>query len=348
MGVILTPIIPRRVIKLRDLRFRKLAVDALGELYQFLSLIRLPTGEPLRAPDGSITSHLVGLAFRVTRLMEEYEMDFIFVFDGPPHPLKLKELEKRRKLREKAFKEWKEALAKGDYEKAFSKAVVALKLDRKSIEDAKKLLTLMGVPWVQAKHDAEAEAAHLVRKKLAWAVVSKDYDSLLYGAPRLVRFLTISGTEFLPSKGIIKPLQPELIELQQVLSQLKITHEQLVDIAILVGTDFNEGVKGIGPKKALQLIRKYGSIENLPIHIKRELEDDYKNVRNLFLSPPVNEELVVHKGSFNEHALMEFLSKEKGFSEKRVRILINRLKKIYGKRGRQRSLEKWFRSGEDL
>ena len=268
MGVNLTPIIVRNTIRLKDIRGKSLAVDANNVLYQFLALIRARDTSPLKGPDGSITSHLVGLLYRTTHLVSRYHLTLVFIFDGKPHPLKREEIEKRRRLREKAVLEWIEAIREGDYVRAFSKAVMTGTLTRRMIEDAKKLLDLLGVPWVQAPAEAEAQAAYMAMKGDVWASSSRDYDSLLFGAPRLIRYLTISGKEFLPSKGISRPLKPELIILEDFLSKIKITREQLIDLAILIGTDFNEGIKGIGPKKALKLLRKYSKIENLPREIR--------------------------------------------------------------------------------
>ncbi len=342
MGTILTPIIPRRIVSLDHLRGKMLAVDAYVELYQFLALIRLPDGEPLRAPNGRITSHLVGLAFRLTRLMVEYGMRFVFVFDGPPHPLKLRELERRRAQRSKALREWREALARGDYETAFSKAVAALSLTKEMVEDAKRMLDLMGVPWIQAPHDAEAQAAYIVSRGDSWAVGSKDYDSLLYGAPRLVRYVTLTGTEYLPSKGIVRPLKPEIIELNEVLSRLRITRQQLVDLAILVGTDFNEGIKGIGPKRALKLIKTYGSLERLPRNIREQLPENYDKIREIFLNPPVTDKYSIEPRRPDLGGLAEFL-RERGFSEKRIRTILDRLSRITVT-AREESLERWLQS----
>ncbi|MCD6240643.1 flap endonuclease-1, partial [Candidatus Bathyarchaeota archaeon] len=258
MGVYLTPIIVKHVLRLEDLKGKSFAVDANNYLYQFLALVRLPDGTPLRDSEGHVTSHLAGLMFRTTRLLYEYKIDLVFVFDGEPPSLKMAEISKRRELRDKAYEEWIRALQQGDLASAFSKAIVTSRLTSEMIEDAKRLLDLLGIPYVQAPSEAEAQAAYMALKGDVWAASSKDYDSLLFGAPRLLRYLTITGKEYLPSKGTFRPLYPELIELNEFLSKHGISHEQLVDLAILIGTDFNEGIKGIGPKKALKLIKTYG------------------------------------------------------------------------------------------
>ncbi|MBO3800353.1 MAG: flap structure-specific endonuclease, partial [Candidatus Brockarchaeota archaeon] len=209
------------------------------------------------------------------------------------------------------------------------------------VEDTKKLLSAMGLPFVEAPSDAEAQAAFIVQKGDAYAVAGRDYDTLLYGSPRLVRNLAIRSTEFLPSKGYSKVLRPELIEAEEALGRLGITREQLVDIAILVGTDFNEGVKGIGPKKALQLIKKYGKIENILGNVLKP-PDNYEEVRRIFMHPEVREEYCLKYTGLDEERLMEFLCFEKGFSKERVVKLIERLRRFYRSFGEDACLRKWW------
>ena len=150
-----------------------------------------------------------------------------------------------------------------------------------------RALSLLGIPTVQAPQEGEAQAAHMARRGDVWAANSRDYDAVLFGSPRMIRYLTISGQEYLPSKGMSRPLIPELIDLQKMLAALQITLEQLVDLAILVGTDFNEGVRGVGPKTALKLIKKHYALENLPTEIIERLPQDLRKARTLFLHPEV-------------------------------------------------------------
>lgn len=347
MGTNLTPIIPRTKIGLKGIKGKVFAVDALNVIYQFLSLIRLPDGEFFRDSKGNITSHLIGISSRFTRLMLDYGCRFIFVFDGPPHPLKKAELEKRRKIREKAEREWKEALKRGDLEAAFSKAVVAVSVNEQIINDAKRLLDLMGVPVIDAPHDAEAQAAYMVNRGDAWALNTLDWDALLYGSKRMVRYITLTGSEWLPSKKMARRLEPELIELSQVLGYLNITREQLIDVAILVGTDYNEGVRGIGPKKALRLIKTYGSLERLPVHIREKLPENWKDIREIFLHPPVKEDYSLSFKQPDLDGLYHFLVNERDFSPKRVRSIVERLSKIKPSYS-QFTLEFFFGGGHDL
>jgi len=342
LGVNLTPIIIKRVLSLDDLRGKSLAVDANNYLYQFLSLIRMPNGTPLQDSHGNITSHLAGLMFRSTRLIHDYNIHLAFVFDGAPPELKQREITKRRELREKATLEWHKALQKGDYATAFSKAVMTSRLTQPMIEDAKHLLSLLGIPFVEAPSEAEAQSAYIASKGEVWAASSKDYDSLLFGTPRLLRYLTISGREFLPSRGISYPLKPELIELDRFLGSYNISRRQLIDMAILIGTDFNEGVKGIGPKTALTLVQKYGEIENLPADIKSKVEaQDYAAVRRFFLQPQLTSDYTIRYTELNEDGLYHFLCDQRDFSRDRVETVIQRMKAFY-KNKRQTELRDWY------
>ena len=319
-----------------------MSVDANNMLYQFLSLIRTPDGVSLKDPQGRTTSHLTGLLFRSTRLMLDHDLKFVFVFDGQPHPLKARVLAERRAAREKARAEWSDALRRHDFQTAWSKAVMMSKLDQPMIEDAKRLLSLIGVPYVQAPSEGEAQAAHMASRGDVWAASSRDYDSILFGSPRVVRYLTISGREFLPSKGISRPLKPDLIELSNFLNHHGITHEQLVDLAILIGTDFNEGVKGIGPKTALKLIKRHGSLETLPDYLKEKLPHGLETLRSIFLRPDVTSEYSTSQGSVDEEGLLRFLCDERGFAQERVKVALERLRRI-SKRASESDLGQWMR-----
>jgi len=341
LGVNLTPIIVKHILQLENLKGKSLAVDANNYLYQFLSLIRTRDGTPLKDSHGNITSHLSGLMFRSTRLIHNYNIDLIFVFDGEPPKLKQQEIMKRRRLREKATKEYEEALRAKDYATAFSKAVMTSRLTKPLIEDAKCLLNLLGIPYVQAPSEAEAQTAYMAMKGDVWAASSKDYDSLLFGAPKLLRYLTIYGREFLPSKGISRALKPELIYLKELLLPYSISREQLIDLAILIGTDFNEGIKGIGPKTAMKLIREHKKLENLPNNIQSKIPNNYEEIREIFLNPETTSDYTLKYGKLNEDALYQFLCDRREFSRKNVETVVQRMKNFYQNKKRT-SLEKWF------
>lgn len=330
MGVNLTPIIIRKEIDLLDLRGKTLVIDGNAELYQFIASIRMPDGTPLKDSHGYITSHLVGLLYRSTRLISNFDIRLIFVFNGMPPLLKKEEIEKRRRAKEKYTKEYKEAVVEGDIERAIRKRVMTSRLTFPMVEDAKRLLLLLGIPYVQSVSEGEAQAAFIVKRKDAWAVGSRDYDSLLFGTPRLVRFITFSGKEFLPSKGKFRSLKPEIIELDELFRHHQISLKQLIDIAILIGTDFNPGIKGIGPKTALKLIKEYGSIEGLPEDVRIKVSKDYQETRRIFYHPPVTEDYSLTYGTLDERGLYAFLCKEKNFSYERVKMVVKRMKTVAG------------------
>ena len=341
MGFNLSPLLVKRQLSLGELRGRSLAVDANNMLYQFLALIRMSDGRPFTDAKGNITSHLVGLLLRTTRLMADYDIRPVFVFDGKPPPLKMRTLEARRHYREKAREEWKEAVGRGDYSAAWSKAVTMNSLSQPMQEDARKVLTLLGIPYVQAPEEGEAQAAHMASHEDVWAANSRDYDSVLFGSPRLVRYVTISGQEFLPSKGIARPLIPELIQLQDLLESLGISREQLIDLAILVGNDFNEGLHGVGPKTALKLIKEHGKLEELPDSYKNQLPANFEEVRALFLNPHVTDDYKVEFTRLDSDGLRKFLCEERGFSPDRVELAIERMRQFYGRR--RSGLESWLK-----
>jgi len=324
MGVLLTPIIIKQSLALEDLRGKRLAVDANGELYQFLALIRMRDGSPLRDSHGRITSHLSGLFYRTTRLIADYGIELVFVFDGKPPLLKSDEIARRRSIKERYDAEHAAALESGDLAKAYSKATMTSRLTRDMTEEARELLRLMGLPVVQAPSEGEAQASHMAANGDVWAAASKDYDCLLFGTPRLLRFLTISGKEFLPSKGAFRSITPELIDSDSLLAHYNLTREQLVDLAILVGTDFNEGIKGIGPKKALKLVTDFGSIENMPAEIRDSVGSTLADIREIFLQPNVTDDYAVEFGVPDRARIVDFLCDQREFSTDRVTAALDR------------------------
>lgn len=324
MGVLLTPIVIKQQLSLEDLRGKRLAVDGNGELYQFLALIRLRDGSPLMDSKGRITSHLSGLFYRVTRLIADYGIQLVFVIDGKPPLLKSAEIERRRGIKARYDAEHAAALQAGDMAKAYSKATMTSRLSHGMVDEAVELLRLMGIPVVQAPSEGEAQASHMCINDSVWAAASKDYDCLLFGAPRVLRFLTISGKEFLPSKASFRPLTPELIDSSRMLEHYGINRAQLVDLAILVGTDFNDGIKGIGPKKALKLVRDFGSIENMPTEIRDIAGAEVSEIRDIFLHPEVTDNYSVTFASPDREGIIRFLCDEREFSKERVTAALER------------------------
>ena len=323
MGVLLTPIVVKETIALADLHGRRLAVDANGELYQFLALIRLPDGTPLKDARGRITSHLSGLFYRATRLIAD-GLQLVFVFDGRPPAEKAPEIARRREVRRRYENEVAAARAAGDLVTAYAKSTMTSRLTAEMAAEARELLRLMGLPVVQAPSEAEAQAAHIARRGHVWAAASKDYDALLFGAPRVVRFLTISGREYLPSKGTFRPITPELIDLERMLEALGITPTQLVDLGLLVGTDFHPGIRGIGPKKALALLTRHGVIERMGPHVREAFGTDLERLRRIYLQPDVTDHYDLVFGECDVDGVVRFLCDEHAFGRARVIAALER------------------------
>ncbi|MCX8175963.1 MAG: flap endonuclease-1 [Candidatus Bathyarchaeota archaeon] len=342
MGVNLKDIIPKKSASLEDLKGKSLAIDAYNALYQFLAIIRQPTGEPLTDKSGRITSHLSGLLYRTSNLVET-GIKPVYVFDGKPPSLKSVEIERRKTIKQQAVVKYEEALRRGSLEEARKYAQMTSKLEDYMVEDAKTLLNLLGIPWVQASSEGEAQAAYLAIKGDVWATASQDYDSLLFGAPKLVRNLTISGKRKLPGKNVYVEVNLEVIDLNQVLAELKISREQLIDVGMLIGTDFNpEGVKGIGPKTALKLVREYGAIEKIPNLPLEVFPEKPEKIREIFLKPNVTNAYKVEWKTPNVESVIKFLCGERDFSEDRVRKAVEKIRLGFSKLEAKGTLEKWF------
>ena len=323
MGVLLTPIVVKDVVALADLQGRRLAVDGNGELYQFLALIRLPDGTPLKDARGRITSHLSGLFYRVTRLIAD-GLQLVFVFDGRPPAEKAQEIARRRAVRERYEDAAAAAREAGDHATAYAKSTMTSRLTAEMVGEARELLTLLGIPVVQAPSEAEAQAAHIARRGDVWAAASKDYDALLFGAPRVVRFLSISGREFLPSQGTFRPIRPEVIDVEGMLAALSITRPQLVDLGMLVGTDFHPGIHGIGPKKALALVRQHGSIDHMPPRVRDAFGDDLDRLRSIYLEPDTTDGYDISFRECDPDGVVRFLCDDRDFGRDRVEAALNR------------------------
>jgi len=325
MGIDLKDLFPKEQCAFEDFRDRVIVIDAYNVLHQFLSSIRQRDGTPLKDAQGRITSHLSGLFYRTANLVAA-KIHPVYVFDGTPHPLKARTIQQRRKRKEQAEREWKEALEKGDLEKAKSKAQQTSRVTNEIIEQSKQLLESLGIPHLQAPSEGEAQASYMVKKGDGYAVGSQDFDCLLFGSPVLVRNLTASEKRKLPNKQAYTTVHPECIRLEPGLQKLGISQEQLVDIAILLGTDFNEGVKGYGPKKSLQLLQKKGSLENaLDTISDSELtlsSDEIMTVRKIFLEPTITPDYSLQWSKPDPSTVIHILCDEHQFSRKRIEPIL--------------------------
>lgn len=343
MGVNLGDLVPKTPVDLKNLSGKKVAIDAYNALYQFLAIIRQPDGTPLKDHTGKITSHLSGLFYRTCNLLE-MGIKPIYVFDGVPPTLKEVEIKRRSRVKEEALVKYEKALSEGKIEEARMYAQMTSRLKDYMADDSKRLLECMGVPWIQAPSEGEAQAAHIVKKGDADYCASQDFDSLLFGAPALLRNLTISGRRKLPRKKVYVEVVPEIIEIKKVLKSLGITHGQLIDIGILIGTDFNpDGVKGIGPKTALKLIKKYGSIEEAIPNIKNaEFPVEPKRIKEIFLHPKVTDRYTLEWRDPDMEGVIQFLCSEKDFSVERVRKALTRAIEGLKAAKTKTTLEAWF------
>ena len=343
MGVNLRDLVPKVTVKLQDLSGKSIAIDAYNALYQFLAIIRQPDGTPLKDSTGRITSHLSGLLYRTSNLVE-MGIKPIYVFDGTPPTLKEVEIKRRMKAKEEALIKYEKALKEGKIEEARTYAQATSRLKDYMAEDSKHLLDLMGIPWVQAPSEGEAQAAHIVKRGDADYCASQDYDSLLFGAPRLVRNVTISGRRKLPGRNVYIEVAPEIVELEAVLKECGITHEQLIDVGILIGTDFNpNGVKGLGPKTALKLIKEYGSIEEALLHLENaEFPVEPRKIREIFLHPKVTDNYRIEWREPDDEGVVDFICRQRDFSENRVRKALEKMRRGIKKLRGKTTLERWF------
>ncbi|HEV2118835.1 MAG TPA: flap endonuclease-1 [Candidatus Bathyarchaeia archaeon] len=345
MGVDLGDIVTRAKASLDEFSGKTFAVDAYNALYQFLAIIRGPTGEPLMDRQSRVTSHLSGLLYRTTNLAER-GIRLVYVFDGKPPSLKDAEIKRRHVVKVEAKTRYESALSTGKFEEAKRYAQATSSLKDLMIDDAHKLLQFLGIPIVQAPSEGEAQAAHMATRGDVWAAVSQDYDSLLFGAQRLVRNLAISGKRKLPMREAYVQVEPEVVELGSTLQALQLSREQLVDLGILIGTDFNpDGFRGIGPKTALKLIKGYGMIEkvaeaNKEVVAPRELD----RIREIFLKPAVTSEYALKWREPDVEGLVRFLCGERDFNEERVRTAVERAKVAMANQTGRQTLESFFGS----
>ena len=337
----------KKVISFENLLNKEIAIDAFNTIYQFLAIIRQRDGTPLKDYNGNVTSHLSGLFYRTLNFIEQ-NIKPIYVFDGRPSELKLETIKERKKVKEEARQKMVEAQEKEDFEKATRFAQLTSTLDEDMIIESKKLIEYLGIPVIQAESEGEAQAAYLVNKGDAWGCASQDYDSLLFGAKKLIRNFAITRTRKV--KDTTTSVDIEYISLSKFLDGLNINREQLIEMGILIGTDFYPGIKGIGQHTALDLIRKYGSLENIidnKVTIrKKAIEinlDIVHQIKEIFLNPNVNKGYLKPKWKgVNYEKVEELLIEEHNFSSQRVKNALNQLRKRDLSK-RQASLDDFFK-----
>ena len=343
MGVSISEIIPRKEIEITDLKGKVIAIDAFNTLYQFLTTIRQPDGTSLQDSKGRITSHLSGLFYRSINLLQE-DIKPVFVFDGKPPELKAAELVRRKEAKIRAQEKYEAAKQDRDEKEMRKYSGRFVKITDEIIRESKDLLSAMGIPWIQAESEGEAEASVLARNNMVWAAASQDYDALLYGTPILIRNLTLARRRK-NGAGIYVDVQLEKIEFSHVLNTLGIDRDQLICLAILVGTDYNPGgIKGLGQKRALEIVQK----NKYPVeifnyvkgHEKLELNFDWKIIFKQFKDYSASFEETIVFGKVDEVALQEILL-EYDFSLNRIESGIEKLRKI-NEQKKQKGLGDFF------
>jgi flap endonuclease-1 len=333
-------LILKKKVSMEELSGRTLTIDALNYLYAFLSVIRQPDGTPLTDGKNRITSHLSGLFYRTINLFES-NVSPIFVFDGEPPVLKKDTIKERHEVREEARMKWEEALSVGDIVAAKKYAQFSSRLTDEMIHESEVLLDCLGVPWIRAPSEGEAQAAYMTKKGDAWSTGSQDYDSILFGSPRLVRNIVISGRRKLPSKNVYVKIEPELVDSAESMKNIGVTREQLVEIALILGTDFNPGIKGVGPKTALKLVRSYGSAEAALKEKGLPSNAPYDEVREIFLHPKVTDDYKLKSRELDKDKVTRLLVDEHAFSLERVQVALKRVEEIT-KTSKPTGLDRWF------
>lgn len=335
--------------KFEDFFGRRVAVDASMHIYQFMVVVGRSGEQGLTDASGEETSHLQGMFYRTVRMLEA-GIKPVYVFDGKPPEFKSDELEKRLERRNEAERSLKEAVEQGDQEaiEKFSKRTVKVK--KKQNEECQKLLKLMGVPVILAPSEAEAQCAQMCKDGLVYAVATEDMDALTFGAPRLVRHLMAAPSQ---KKDVTE------FDYASMLGELKLDSEAFIDLCILSGCDYCSTIRGIGSVTALKLIREHHSIEKVLEALKEANNDPkktkkkeyvlddfhYENARQLFKNPEVvqKDDLPELKwGPIDIEELVEFLVKEKTFSEERVRRAAERANAARGK-STQARLDSFFK-----
>lgn len=335
MGVKLPGILPTKTIDWLDLKGKKIGVDASNSIYQFLSTIRQKDGTPLMDSQERITSHLQGIFSRTSNLIQK-EIKLCYIFDGKPPELKLQTQQQRRERKEKAHEKYKKARDEEDVDSMFKYSKQVTYLNNEMIRESKELIKALGLPIIQSRQESDAQGAFMVEKKDLWAFASSDMDCLLHNCPKIIPNLTLSQKRRLPGNKYVY-IQPELIELKDVLEHLKINQDQLVILGILVGTDYNpKGIKGVGPKKALNLVRQHKKFDSL----FEELNPDFnwKQIFAIFKSMPIIKNYQLKWVEPNQEKILKILVDEHEFSQERIE---KTLKLITKKPTGQKGLDTW-------
>ncbi|KAI9262034.1 DNA-repair protein rad2 [Sporodiniella umbellata] len=296
---------------------RKIAIDASMCIYQFMIAVRQGDGQLLQNQDGETTSHLMGMFYRTVRMVDN-GIKPVYVFDGKPPTLKSGELAKRKARKEEAEAKALEASEIGTADDVAKYTRRAVKVTREHNDECKRLLKAMGIPYVEAPCEAEAQCAELAKGGKVYAAASEDMDTITFGAPVLLRHLTYSEARKMPI---------EEVHYDKVLGGMEFSDKQFIDLCILLGCDYTETIKGVGPKNAFSMIKEHKSIEEALKHVTPRIQAgipsdwNYDDARALFAKPEVipASEVELSWNAPDIDAVLDFMVNEKGFSADRIR-----------------------------
>jgi flap endonuclease-1 len=324
MGCNLRDLAESEVIDITELAGKRVGIDSFLVAFQFLTSIRArgATGDggPLKDGKGRPVSHLMGFLDRATTLLAAGVIP-VFIFDGKHPELKVETIAKRSQSRREAQEKWDQALAEGDYPEAQKWGQRAVRYTPEMVEESIEMLHLLGVPAFRGAAEGEGQAAVMAAAGLIDVVATQDWDALLYGSPVLVRNLMSAG-----SKRMGRVVRAEKIILADVLTENQLSREQLVDLAIMIGTDFHPGIRGIGPKTGLKLIRQHLTIEKVCEFKEIDVPDNLEEIREIFLNHPASTGHELDLKPINTDALREWLA-ERDFSEGRIERNLEKINK---------------------
>ena len=300
---------------------KKIAIDISILMYQVVIAIR-NSGSDLTNNKGEITSHILGLFNKSLSFLEKGIIP-IFVFDGKPPQLKQKILDNRKQIRKKALEKLLDAQNDADKIKYLKRSVL---ISKEQMDQCRELLTLMGIPYINAPEEADSELSYLCKSNLVYAVLTEDMDILTFGSPKIIRNLTSSKKT------------PIEIDLEQVLSRLSITYEQFIELCILFGCDYCPNFTDVKYNIMFELYSKHKNIEKTLEELKQKNyiipeKFEYQSAKQYFINSLHNEvsseELKLKKPDTEK--LIELLVNKYGLIKYKVVNKLYKLNEIYEK-----------------
>lgn len=294
------------------------AIDAHHWLFKYITVqVRIRDEQEYTTDNGTEVPNLIGLLRGLPTLLRA-DITPVFVFDGGAEDLKQDEIDQRRQSKEAAKEKMQTAQQQGNVEDARRYKARTQHLTPSIQETSRELLTRLGIPYVEASGAGEGCAARMAARDETpvTAALSGDYDTILFGSPETVRNFTGSGPT-------------ERISLSQTLSDVGLTREQFVEAAILIGTDYNPGVSGIGPKRAVKYLRK----DRHPADIADDWDANtltpemIETIKDIFLNPPQEDSRSTERLTRqppNFLAAKHYLTEDWGLSRERVTTNLER------------------------